>query len=103
MNIELKIEENMSLVRYIITKKFSPHSEEQLDRYLQAGRIALWRAIRKFDFVKYPTGRLSTYAYPAIFRAILKEKEFENKHQALSLDVLITQEHNNYTFGLSSY
>jgi len=92
MNIELQIEENMPLVRSIITKKFSPCNNEKLDRYLQAGRIALWKSISKFDVVRFPTGRLSTYAYPAIFRAILKEVQFEDKNQAISLDMLISFE-----------
>lgn len=92
MNIELQIEENMPLVRYIITKRFQPCNGEQFDRYLQAGRIALWRAISKFDFVRFPSGKLSTYAYPAILREILKEVQFDNKNKALSLDTLIALE-----------
>jgi len=100
MNIELQIEENMPLVKHIISKKFAPRNNEELDRYLQAGRIALWKSISRFDVVRFPTGRLSTYAYPAIFRAILKEIQFQDKHQMLSLDILISQEdarsHLNY-------
>ncbi len=92
MNIESQIEENMPLVRHIISQKFSPCNNEALDRYLQAGRIALWKSISKFDVVRFPHGQLSTYAYPAIFRGILKEIQFVDKHQALSLDILITPE-----------
>ncbi len=88
MNIELQIEQNMPLVTYIIKQKFQTRNGEEFDRYLQAGRIALWKAIIKFDIVRFPNGRLSTYAYPAIYREILKEKQFENALQAISLEDL---------------
>lgn len=42
------IEQNMGLVVSIVNS-FNPKSDEERDDYIQAGRIGLWKAIKKYN------------------------------------------------------
>jgi DNA-directed RNA polymerase len=56
------------LIYAVLTKKLSEYiGDEDL---VQVGRIALWRCAKRYDPDK---GKFSTYAYTAIYHAMLKE------------------------------
>ena len=42
------IEKHMGLV-VLIAKSFNPQDEEQLEEFIQMGRIAVWKALQKYD------------------------------------------------------
>lgn len=59
-------------------KCFKPNSVTDMDDFKQEGAIALLKAIRKHDPAK---GKLTTYAWPAIFRAIHRSsKKFTRRN-----------------------
>ena len=85
IDYDSKIEENMPLVYFVINRHWPDHARDE--DYIQTGRIALWRALKNYD---KSSGRFSTYAYTAIYRAIRRlrdneERQFPRK-KIISLD-----------------
>ena len=64
------IEQNMGLVLTVVNR-FHPKDQNEKDAYIQAGRIGLWKAIKKFS----TTGgsKFSPYAWNPIRWEIIKE------------------------------
>lgn len=70
------IENNMGLV-FSIMKRFRPKSVLDKEEYIQAGRIGLWKASKRYD----PSiGQFSTYAWPYIQWEIVKVIKWKQKH-----------------------
>ena len=63
------IEKNMGLVASVV-KSFKPKNHVEKEDYMQAGRIGLWKALKKHDPSK---AALSTYAWNPIRWEIIKE------------------------------
>ena len=51
--------ENMGLV-VSLARSFNPKNNQELEEYIQSGRIGLWKAIKKYDPDR---GALSTIAW----------------------------------------
>ena len=68
--MEESIEKNMGLVMTIVNK-FNPRNPSERDRYVQAGRIGLWKALKKFS-PELGT-KFSPYAWRPIQWEIIKE------------------------------
>ena len=64
------IEQNMGLVVSVVNS-FKPQNPTEREDYLQAGRIGLWKALKKYDSTKGAV--LSTYAWNPIRWEIIKE------------------------------
>jgi len=64
------IEENMGLVVAVVNS-FKPQNPTEREDYVQAGRIGLWKALKKYDSTKGAV--LSTYAWNPIRWEIIKE------------------------------
>jgi RNA polymerase sigma factor (sigma-70 family) len=75
MTEEQLIHDNMGLV-ISLAKRFNPANAQELDEYIQAGRIGLLLAIRKHDPEK---GALSTIAWNYIRREIRNHIKFQTK------------------------
>lgn len=69
------IESNMGLVISIV-KRFKPKSGLDRDEYMQAGRIGLWKASKRYEPEK---GRFSTFAWPYIQWEIVRVIQVNNK------------------------
>ena len=69
------IHKNMGLV-ISLAKRFNPSNPQELDEYIQSGRIGLLIAIRKHN---PELGALSTIAWQYIRREIRKHIKFYNK------------------------
>ena len=76
------IEENMGLVIAIVNR-FNPKNSLERERYIQAGRIGLWKALDKFC-VERGT-KFSPYAWNPIRWEIIKEIRLSTKHKHISL------------------
>lgn len=63
------IEQNMGLVASVVNS-FKPRNHVEKEDYMQAGRIGLWKALKKHDPSK---AALSTYAWNPIRWEIIKE------------------------------
>lgn len=63
------IKQNMGLVVSVVNS-FNPKGQEEKEQYIQAGRIGLWKALKKHDPDK---SALSTYAWNPIRWEIIKE------------------------------
>ena len=63
------IEKNMGLVASVVNS-FKPKNHVEKEDYMQAGRIGLWKALKKHDPSK---AALSTYAWNPIRWEIIKE------------------------------
>lgn len=73
------------LIHSVIAKKLSDYiGDEDL---VQVGRIALWRCAKRYDPDK---GKFSTYAYNAIYHAMLKE--LSKRKTEVSLNTLVNAE-----------
>ena len=68
--MEELIEKNMGLVMTIVNK-FNPSNSLERDRYIQAGRIGLWKALKKFSPERGT--KFSPYAWRPIQWEIIKE------------------------------
>ena len=64
------IEKNMGLVISVVNS-FKPQNSTEREDYVQAGRIGLWKALKKYDNSKGAV--LSTYAWNPIRWEIIKE------------------------------
>jgi len=64
------IEKNMGLVVSVVNS-FKPRNQTEREDYVQAGRIGLWKALKKYDRSKGAV--LSTYAWNPIRWEIIKE------------------------------
>tara|TARA_R100000458_G_scaffold59806_1_gene71894 strand:+ start:572 stop:1060 length:489 start_codon:yes stop_codon:yes gene_type:complete len=64
-----------------LAKKFCPKNENDYDEYVQAGRIGLWKAIRKYDPSR---GALSTIAWYYIRWEIIRFIESKKKNRILN-------------------
>ena len=70
------IEENMGLVISVVNS-FSPKTASERDDYTQAGRIGLWKALKKYD--KSRGCKLSPFAWNPIRWEIIKEIKKQKK------------------------
>jgi len=77
------IEQNMGLVITVVNS-FRPQNPTEREDYLQAGRIGLWKALKKYDHSKGAV--LSTYAWNPIRWEIIKEIKSlkKNRYKVLS-------------------
>jgi RNA polymerase sigma factor (sigma-70 family) len=77
------IEENMGLVISVVNS-FKPQNQTEREDYVQAGRIGLWKALKKYDNSKGTV--LSTYAWNPIRWEIIKEIKSvkKNRYKPLS-------------------
>jgi|TARA_R100000995_G_C3481624_1_gene124276 RNA polymerase sigma factor (sigma-70 family) len=64
-----------------LAKKFCPKNQNDYDEYVQAGRIGLWKAIRKHDSSR---GALSTIAWYYIRWEIIRFIESKKKNRLLN-------------------
>lgn len=69
-NMDDLIEENMGLVVSVVNS-FSPKTASDRDDYIQAGRIGLWKALKKYDASR--GCKLSPFAWNPIRWEIIKE------------------------------
>lgn len=76
------IEKNMGLVISVV-ESFRPRNPEERDTYVQAGRIGLWKALKKYDSNK--GAALSTFAWNPIRWEIIKEIKTISKNKAQSI------------------
>jgi|TARA_Y100001938_G_C8048434_1_gene410249 RNA polymerase sigma factor (sigma-70 family) len=76
------IEKNMGLVVSVV-ESFRPKSSEERDSYIQAGRIGLWKALKKYDPSK--GAALSTFAWNPIRWEIIKEIKTISKNKGYSI------------------
>lgn len=80
--------ENAALITKL-AKSFKPKDKNQLEEYIQLGRIGLMKAIRKHNPDK---GKLSTIAWNSIRWEILKFLSKENKNNTSSIDNVQVEE-----------
>ena len=77
------VDENIGLVVHL-AHSFSPKNSVDFEEYVQAGRIGLWKAIKKHDPKR---GKLSSIAWNSIrweiIRVIKKENRFSSRHLML--------------------
>jgi RNA polymerase sigma factor (sigma-70 family) len=76
------IEENMGLVAKIVNS-FEPKNYTERQDYMDAGRIGLWKALKKYDVKSGNV--ISTYAWRPIRWSIIREIKNYNKHKNISL------------------
>ena len=76
------IEENMGLVISVVNY-FGPKTDADRDDYTQAGRIGLWKALKKYDISRKCA--LSTFAWNPIRWEIIKEIKKQKKGVSRSL------------------
>lgn len=69
------IEQNMGLVISIVNS-FSPKNHTEREDLVDAGRIGLWKALKRYDTEK---GSVSTYVWKAIRWSIIKEIKNKKK------------------------
>ena len=76
--------DNLGLV-LVHVKNFKPNRVTDFDDYKQVGMLALLKAIRAYKSSK---GKLSSFAWPAIFREISKEaRKFRDHNPNVMIDV----------------
>jgi len=71
------MENNMGLV-VLVAKSFNPQNEEQLDEFVQLGRIGMWKAIKKYDPSR---AKLSTLIWLYVRWEILRHLKKNNKKE----------------------
>jgi len=76
------IEKNMGLVISVVNS-FRPQNSTEREDYVQAGRIGLWKALKKYDNNKGAV--LSTYAWNPIRWEIIKEIKSLKKNRYKTL------------------
>ena len=79
------IEKNMGLVVSVVNS-FKPQNHTERDDYIQAGRIGLWKALKKYNPDKGTV--LSTYAWNPIRWEIIKEIKSVKKGKGTSLNIV---------------
>lgn len=77
------IEENMGLVARIVNS-FEPKNHTERQDYMDAGRIGLWKALKKYDIKSGNV--ISTYAWRPIRWSIIREIKNHKKHNNISLN-----------------
>lgn len=82
------IEDNMGLVCSIV-KRFKPKSVLDRDEFIQAGRIGLWKASKRYEPAK---GKFSTFAWPYIQWEIVRTIQLSQKFKYVEI-----VEHPSYT------
>jgi|TARA_R110002020_G_scaffold46539_9_gene132358 RNA polymerase sigma factor (sigma-70 family) len=75
------IEEHMGLVVSIVNS-FKPKNHTERDDLIDAGRIGLWKALKKYDIKK--DCKLSTFAWRPIRWSIIKE--IKNRRESTSIN-----------------
>lgn len=75
------IEKHMGLVVSVVNS-FKPRNSTEREDYVQAGRIGLWKALKKYDATKGAV--LSTYAWNPIRWEIIKEIKSAKKGRYVS-------------------
>ena len=71
------MEENMGLV-VLLANAFKPKNQNELDEFMQLGRIGLWKAIKKHDPKK---AKLSTIIWHSVRWEILRHLDKEKKRK----------------------
>jgi len=89
------IKDNMGLVKSIATR-FKPRNDTEWDDYIDAGRIGLWKALKKYEKGNY---KVSTYVYRHILWEIIKEMRLIHSHQSVPLDVKKYEPNITYNYG----
>ena len=79
------IEKNMGLVVSVVNS-FKPQNHTERDDYIQAGRIGLWKALKKYNPDKGSVR--STYAWNPIRWEIIKEIKSVKKGKGTSLNIV---------------
>lgn len=94
--IELKlVQDNLGLV-FSIVKTFRANAVVDKEDYVQEGKIALIKAARRY---KPENGKFSSYAYKAIFNAMLsRQKKSIKKEKILPEDLSYTQKDRLFEF-----
>lgn len=79
-----------------IAKRFRPTSADELDEYIQVGRIGLLKAIRYHDPKR---GKLTTIAWRCIFQEILRHVKCEQRQSRILVEDIYSNKshitHNN--------
>jgi len=84
------IEKNMGLVVAVVNS-FKPQNLTEREGYIQAGRIGLWKALKKHDSTKGAV--LSTYAWNPIRWEIIKEIKALKKNRYKPLPPVHSPQH----------
>lgn len=84
------LEDNMGLV-VTLAKSFNPRDENELDEFVQIGRIAAWKAIQKHDPSR---AALSTLIWHYVRWDILRHLDKNRAHFEHQLDESIPMEDN---------
>ena len=71
------MEENMGLV-VLLANAFKPKNQQELDEFMQLGRIGLWKAIKKYDPKK---AKLSTLIWHSVRWEILRHLDKEKNRK----------------------
>lgn len=90
--LDLMIEENMGLV-VSLAKSFKPRDNDELDEFIQLGRIAVWKAIENHDPSR---SSLSTTMWYYIRWEILRILTKREKKPEIQLDNELPIEHNGF-------
>lgn len=72
---------------YKIAQKFSPQGHHTLDDYVQIARIALWKAVQKYDITRKDASGFSTFAWKVIYNDILQEVNKINKRGSAEISI----------------
>ena len=87
--VERLVHNNMGLV-VVQAIRFKPNQLSDLDDFIQAGAIGLFRAAQKYDPNINP--KFSCVAWISIKREIIKEQQKNHPHQTLPLPELVEDE-----------
>ena len=87
VNSDALVKKYENLVHSVVAKKLHEHIGD--DDLIQVGRIALWRCAKRYDPDR---GKFSTYAYKAIYHAMLKELSKRKSDVSLNAPVADEEE-----------
>ena len=91
--------DNMGLV-VSLARSFNPKNNQELEEYIQSGRIGLWKAIKKHDSSK---GALSTIAWNYIRWEIIRSLPDSKKMKQKSLKQVCFTDISDSNFALAEY
>ena len=91
--------DNMGLV-VSLARSFKPKNNQELEEYIQSGRIGLWKAIKKHDPIK---GALSTIAWNYIRWEIIRNLPDSKKAKNRNLKEVCFTDISESSFPLAEY
>lgn len=91
--------ENMGLV-VSLARSFNPKNNQELEEYIQSGRIGLWKAIKKHDPDR---GALSTIAWNYIRWEIIRTLPDSKKAKSTNLKQVCFTDISEPSFPLAEY